>query len=359
MISDIDHSTPPLNGDPARLLQIVGNLLSNAIKFTPAGGHVTVRVRVADGCAELTVEDDGLGIRPEFLGQVFDRFNQADQSTSRRYGGLGLGLAIVKHLVELHGGHVAVASEGEQRGATFTVWLPLGTDPAKAANPPRGGLAAGQVMSPPSLDGLTILVVDDERDTLEFVARFLQGTGRRYSAPIPQRRPSRPSILRQWTSSSVTSDCQAPMATGSSRSSATARARPAGRSRQSRSRRIQAKIIVSARSTAGYRAYLAKPVDTTQLLSTVARVAIERQRAAAAIARNRNSGPERRCLRTGEQRGKGLSVVGVGLMPSSGMPNERSCLPIQQLECHREIALNAAFSCLEHAVLAGSHLNHL
>src|SRR5207237_9081170 len=123
--------------------QTVGNLLSNAIKFTPSGGDVTVRVRVVDGCAELTVQDDGLGIRSEFLGQVFDRFNQADQSTSRQYGGLGLGLAIVKHLVELHGGHVGVASEGEHRGATFTVWLPIAADPAQAASrPSRGGLAA-------------------------------------------------------------------------------------------------------------------------------------------------------------------------------------------------------------------------
>ena len=141
----IDHATPPLTGDPARILQIVGNLLSNAIKFTPNGGHVTVHVRVADGCAELTVQDDGMGIRPEFLNQVFDRFNQADQSTSRRYGGLGLGLSIVKHLVELHGGHVAVASEGEQRGTTFTVWLPLQTEPGQVAtNPPAEGSVRGR-----------------------------------------------------------------------------------------------------------------------------------------------------------------------------------------------------------------------
>jgi len=281
LISDVDHSTPPLNGDPARLLQIIGNLLSNAVKFTPSGGHVTVRVRVADGCAQLTVEDDGLGIRPEFLGQVFDRFNQADQSTSRRYGGLGLGLAIVKHLVELHGGHVAVASEGEQRGATFTVWLPLGTDPAKAGNRPRGSLTAGQVMSPPSLDRLTILVVDDERDTLEFVARFLQGHGAQVR--LADSAAAAVAAFDPLAVDVVVSDIGMPGTDGYGLvAQLTDLARAAGST-------VSA-IALTAYSgedhreravAAGYRAYLAKPVDTTQLLLAVARVSIERQRAAA------------------------------------------------------------------------------
>jgi PAS domain S-box-containing protein len=277
--AEIDHATPPLNGDPARLLQIVGNLLSNAIKFTPSGGHVTVRVRVVENAAELTVQDDGLGIREEFLGQVFDRFNQADQSTSRRYGGLGLGLAIVKHLVELHGGHVGVTSEGEHRGSTFSVWLPLVSDPAHSGSrPARGALPADQVMSPPSLDGMTILVVDDERDTLEFVARFLQGHGAQLrladsaAAAIAAFDPAAVDV--------VVSDIGLPGTDGYAlltRLSAVAHA--AGTT-------VSA-IALTAYSgddhrdraaTAGYRAYLAKPVDTTQLLLAVARVAIERQR---------------------------------------------------------------------------------
>jgi signal transduction histidine kinase len=110
-------------GDPARLQQIVWNLVSNAIRFTPRGGDVRVRIRECDG-AEITVADTGVGITPEVLPFVFDRFRQADSSLTRPYGGLGLGLAIVRHLTELHGGTVEAASEGLQRGATFTVRLP-------------------------------------------------------------------------------------------------------------------------------------------------------------------------------------------------------------------------------------------
>jgi len=282
LTAEIDHATPPLTGDPARLLQIVGNLLSNAIKFTPNGGHVTVRVRVQDDCAELTVQDDGIGIRNEFLSHVFDRFNQADQSTSRRYGGLGLGLAIVKHLVELHGGHVAVTSEGEQRGTTFTVWLPFQTEPGQfASKPPRRGFGAGQVMSPPSLDDLTILVVDDERDTLEFIARFLQGHGAQVR--LADSAAAAVEAFDPDTVDVVVSDIGLPGSDGYALVAQLGeRARAAGTTLSA--------IALTAYSgddhreravNAGYRAYLAKPVDTTQLLLTVARVAIERQRAAA------------------------------------------------------------------------------
>jgi signal transduction histidine kinase len=111
-------------GDAARLQQVVWNLVSNAIRFTPRGGAVSVRVRDADG-AEITVTDTGIGIAPEVLPFIFDRFRQADSSATRRYGGLGLGLAIVKHLVELHGGTAEASSAGLHRGATFVVRLPL------------------------------------------------------------------------------------------------------------------------------------------------------------------------------------------------------------------------------------------
>src|SRR6185312_9783305 len=111
-------------GDPERLQQVVWNLLSNAIKFTRAGGTVRVRLRRDGGDVVLAVSDDGQGIEADFLPFVFDRFRQADSTSTRTHGGLGLGLAIVRHLVELHGGTVGVDSEGLGRGATFTVRLP-------------------------------------------------------------------------------------------------------------------------------------------------------------------------------------------------------------------------------------------
>ena len=112
-------------GDKGRLQQIIWNLLTNAVKFTPKNGRIHVVIKRVDSDVEIDVRDSGQGIAPEFLGQVFDRFRQADATTTRRYGGLGLGLSIVKNLTELHGGNMRVASQGPGLGATFTVSLPL------------------------------------------------------------------------------------------------------------------------------------------------------------------------------------------------------------------------------------------
>jgi PAS domain S-box-containing protein len=122
-----------VSGDPDRLRQVVWNLLSNAVKFTPHGGRALVQVRRTGAEVEIRVEDDGAGIDPEFLPHVFERFRQSDQSSTRRHGGLGLGLALVRHLVELHGGSVAVASDGTGRGAAFLVRLPATTPAAEVA----------------------------------------------------------------------------------------------------------------------------------------------------------------------------------------------------------------------------------
>jgi len=120
-----DASLSLIHGDATRLQQVVWNLLSNAVRFTPRGGRVEVRSERVGSHVEITVSDTGQGIEPEFLPSVFDRFRQADGATTREHGGLGLGLAIVRHLVELHGGTVEAESEGEGRGATFRVKLPL------------------------------------------------------------------------------------------------------------------------------------------------------------------------------------------------------------------------------------------
>ena len=120
----LDAAVGDVQGDPARLQQVLWNLVSNAIKFTPAGGKVTVSLRRAAGHIEIGVKDTGIGIDPEFLSQVFDRFRQADGSTTRRFGGLGLGLSIARQLTELHGGALMAESGGPNRGATFTIRLP-------------------------------------------------------------------------------------------------------------------------------------------------------------------------------------------------------------------------------------------
>lgn len=165
----------PVAGDPARLQQVVWNLLANAIKFTPPGGRVDVALRQTGGTVELTVSDTGVGIRPEALPHVFDRFHQIDRSITRRFGGLGLGLSIVKNLTEAHGGSVQAASEGEGRGATFTVSLPA----AAAAQIPEQHEESAHPRETvsQSLEGVRVLVVEDEPDTREFVRRLLESHG--------------------------------------------------------------------------------------------------------------------------------------------------------------------------------------
>jgi PAS domain S-box-containing protein len=177
----LDPQAGPISGDPDRLQQVVWNLLSNAVKFTPKGGRVQVRLERVNSHVEITVADTGKGIVPEFLPHVFDRFRQADQTTTRTHGGLGLGLAIVRQLVELHGGTVHVGSEGEGQGTTFTVSLPLlpiRKEPMSEA--PRVHPAAKTDITldcPPELEGLRVLVVDDEPDTRELLQMVLTSCG--------------------------------------------------------------------------------------------------------------------------------------------------------------------------------------
>jgi PAS domain S-box-containing protein len=165
-----------VSGDAARLQQIVWNLLSNAVKFTASGGQVRVRLQRVDGHVRMTVADTGQGIRADFLPHVFDRFRQADSSSTRAHGGLGLGLAIVRQLVELHGGTVDVTSDGPGKGAIFGVNLPLMADAVETAQT-HGDADADQGGARPALDGLRLLVVDDQADQRELVTMFLQAYG--------------------------------------------------------------------------------------------------------------------------------------------------------------------------------------
>ena len=173
----IDRSSGTLSADPDRLQQVIWNLLSNAIKFTPRGGKVQVALERVDSRVELSVTDTGIGITPEFIPHVFERFRQADSTITRRYGGLGLGLSMVKHLVELHGGSIRLCSPGEGMGTTFTVSLPLLVVHHEleldSKRHPKALGARGIELENVDLSGVTILVVDDEAGARDMLERVL------------------------------------------------------------------------------------------------------------------------------------------------------------------------------------------
>jgi PAS domain S-box-containing protein len=176
----LDSTIGLVRGDPNRLQQVLWNLLTNAVKFTPQGGRIQVVLERVNSHVEIVVEDSGTGIRAEFLPYVFDRFRQADPTTTRRYGGLGLGLSIVKSLVELHGGTVRVKSPGENQGSTFIVVLPVShvqTEDAARMRHPAVAADPLEAIELPRLDGVTVLIVDDEPDGRALIARILQGRG--------------------------------------------------------------------------------------------------------------------------------------------------------------------------------------
>ncbi|MBA3484196.1 MAG: PAS domain S-box protein [Pirellulales bacterium] len=171
----VDPLAGPVSGDPMRMQQVVWNLLSNAVKFTPKNGTIDVLLERVNSHLEITVHDSGAGIKPEFLPWVFERFRQADSSTTRKHGGLGLGLSIVKQLVELHGGTVRAKSAGENQGATFIVALPLA--PIRSdenRDHPAAYKVPGIDCEELHLDGLKVLVVDDEPDARHLIKRVLK-----------------------------------------------------------------------------------------------------------------------------------------------------------------------------------------
>jgi len=173
-------SMPHVQGDPDRLQQVVWNLLSNAVKFTGAGGFVDVRVEATDKHARISVSDTGQGISPDFLPSVFERFRQNDASSTRRHGGLGLGLALVRELVELHAGTVQAASDGLNKGATFTIDLPMIAAPQRldAASDHDAGHDDGHA----SLIGVRVLVVEDQADARELAIMALEHRGAQVTA---------------------------------------------------------------------------------------------------------------------------------------------------------------------------------
>jgi PAS domain S-box-containing protein len=263
--------------DPDRLQQVVWNLLSNAVKFTPKGGRVVVRAerRGSDVC--IVVRDTGEGVRRAMLPFLFEPFRQADASTTRRHGGLGLGLAIVRQLVLAHGGRVEADSEGEGRGATFTVRIPeLATIPAISAGTgasPPWALPPGQVRDdPPRLDGLRLLVVDDEADALELVSHVLREQGAEIHAASSARQALE--LLPEVKPDVLVSDVGMPEMDGLALMRAV-RALPPERGGNTPSIALTAFARaedVQRALAAGYQVHLSKPVEIGPLSSAVARL---------------------------------------------------------------------------------------
>jgi PAS domain S-box-containing protein len=175
--TDFDTAADVVAGDPVRLRQIIWNLLANAVKFTPRFGRIHVRLSRIDANAVISVRDTGEGISPEFLPYVFDRFRQADASSRKRHGGLGLGLAIVRHLAEMHGGTAEAQSEGEGRGSTFSVCIPIRTGWDDMRGPAAANGAKSVRTRRQRLTGLRILTVDDDRNTREMLQEALERAG--------------------------------------------------------------------------------------------------------------------------------------------------------------------------------------
>jgi PAS domain S-box-containing protein len=166
-----------ISADPNRLQQVIWNLLSNAVKFTPRGGRVQVRVAPMDDNAEIVVSDTGVGILREFLPHIFERFRQADSGAARRHGGLGLGMAIARHLVEMHGGTIHAESGGRDKGATFSVTLPMSIVQSHAKVRSNRGALRRDEGNEPHLDGIRVMVVDDDADALKLVRDILESAG--------------------------------------------------------------------------------------------------------------------------------------------------------------------------------------
>jgi PAS domain S-box-containing protein len=275
----LDTNADLIRGDAHRLQQVIWNLLSNAIKFTPKGGRVQVTLSCIDSHVEIAVSDTGQGIGKEFLPYVFDRFRQGESSTVRSHGGLGLGLAIVRHLTELHGGTVTAVSEGEGRGATFTIRLPLAilretkrSEERQRALAPavEGSLAIGRDAT---LRGVRVLVVDDEPDARELLRVVLEQSGAAVSLAkstkeaLDMFRDSKPDVL--------VSDIGMPVADGyelirqirslthEEGGSVPAAALTAYATAEDRLKGL----------TAGYQIHVAKPVEPMELIAVVASLA--------------------------------------------------------------------------------------
>jgi PAS domain S-box-containing protein len=270
----LDSQAGPVLGDFARLQQVLWNLLSNAVKFTPKGGRVQVSLERVNSHLEINVRDSGIGIKPEFLPYVFDRFRQADGTTARTHGGLGLGLAIAKHLTELHGGTIRVRSPGETQGATFTIALPLQVVHDDGGNEVRIHPEAPSheriECASLSLLGLRILAVDDEPDARELVKRVLEECDAtvRTAGSVDEAI----AVFKSWRPDVLVSDLGMPGRDGYElMRSIRALSDAEGGKVQAAALTAYARSEDRTRAMlAGYQTHVAKPVDPTELIAVVA-----------------------------------------------------------------------------------------
>jgi PAS domain S-box-containing protein len=272
---DLDWQAGSVYGDHERLQQVVWNLLSNGVKFTPSGGSVNVSLQRINSHVEIAVTDTGVGIGRDFLPHVFDRFRQADGSTTRNYGGLGLGLAIVRHLVELHGGTAFAESAGEDRGSKFTVRFPLMVAAEHQVGVPAGtpAIAASSRDRQMSLNGLRVLVVDDEVDARTLLTAMLERCG----AEVISMNSAREGLeaLERWRPDVLVADIGMPVEDGYALIRKV-RALPKDKGGQTPALALTAYARTEDRVRAlseGYQLHLAKPVDRVELATVVASLA--------------------------------------------------------------------------------------
>jgi hypothetical protein len=272
----LDSTVGTVKGDLGRLQQVIWNLLSNAIKFTPTGGRIELRLDKVNSNVQITVSDTGIGIESEFLPFVFERFRQADATSTRAYGGLGLGLAIVRHLVELHGGTVRVESPGKEQGAIFTVNLPSEMPVLLSARVPDGGVSLNTSQSfacLPTLAGLKVLIVDDEADTRDYQATLLSTSGATVKAVASAAEALE--VIKQWQPDVLLSDIGMPLEDGYSLVRKI-RALPPAKGGQIPAVALTAYAKDEERQQAlscGFQQHLSKPIEPAELVKVVASLA--------------------------------------------------------------------------------------
>jgi len=277
----LDPEVGLVSGDSSRLQQVVWNLVANAIKFSPPAG--VVRVRLERSCepfgshAQIVVSDTGNGIAPDFLPHIFDRFSQADSTSTKRHSGLGLGLAIVRHIIELHGGDVQVDGGGSGRGAVFTVSLPLApastAKAVSAAEPPKASIdivRAAPLHCPPELNGLLVLAVDDEADTLAMIRAVLAQCGAQVRTCVSVAAAL--DVLEGWRPDLLVSDIAMPHEDGFA---LIGKVRALERERGGRTPAMALTAYVRVHDQtrvleAGYDIYAPKPIEPAELIATLA-----------------------------------------------------------------------------------------
>jgi signal transduction histidine kinase len=267
--AELDHRAGVVSGDPDRLRQVVWNLLSNAIKFTPRAGRVHVRLAREGTRIVITVSDTGPGIAAELLPHVFERFRQGDSTSTRQQAGLGLGLALVKHIVELHGGDVR-ADNGESGGARVTVDLPMSLAPRPDTAMPVGGDGPSPGAGADSLSGIRVLLVDDDRDTVELFTRVLSAHGAEIQSATSA--PDALGLMARWRPDVLISDVEMP---GEDGYALIERVRALGTDAGgdvpavavTAYGRVEDRVRLLA---AGYTMHVAKPVEPAELVTVLA-----------------------------------------------------------------------------------------